>query len=174
VARCHASSVRCSAGARVMVREVVRPRAILRPCMIHVSMITTGGSKRYPGTMCGKADRDDSTSGRQTRCYWNKPYAVLEVPARTARAVTGLDSQTDSVIPVCRLLSPFDTESVVAPRQWPSQNAWISSQPIRPRRAPATCGPSLPACSRTPLSPSLLRHRVQCSRSISADAVHGD
>jgi hypothetical protein len=40
-------------------------------------MITTGGSRRSPGTMRGKPDRDDSTGGRQTRCYRKKPYAVL-------------------------------------------------------------------------------------------------
>jgi hypothetical protein len=137
-------------------------------------MVTTWGSRRSPGTRCGKADRDDSTGGRQIRCSRNKPYAVLDVTARPARAVTGRDRKTDRVIPVCRLLSPFDTSSVVAHRQWTSQNAWSSSQPIRPRRAPATCGPSLPACSRTPSSPSLLRHRVHCSPSMGADAVHGD
>jgi hypothetical protein len=37
--------------------------------------------------MCGKADRDDSTGGRQTRCYQKKPYAMLEVPTRPARAL---------------------------------------------------------------------------------------
>ena len=37
--------------------------------------------------MCRKADSDDITVGRQTRFYLKKPYAVLDVPARTARDV---------------------------------------------------------------------------------------
>ena len=36
VARCHASSVRRSADVRWMVRVVLRPRALERPCVIHV------------------------------------------------------------------------------------------------------------------------------------------
>jgi hypothetical protein len=36
VARCHASSVRRSSSVRGMVREVLRPRAIERPCVIQV------------------------------------------------------------------------------------------------------------------------------------------
>ena len=43
------------------------------------------GSRRYQGNMVGKADRDNITVGRQTRWYLKKPYAVLSVPARTAR-----------------------------------------------------------------------------------------
>ncbi len=59
VARCHASSVRRSAGVRVMVREVLRPRAIQRPCVIQVEPGTTWGPGSSQGSMCGKEDRDD-------------------------------------------------------------------------------------------------------------------
>jgi hypothetical protein len=117
-------------------------------------MVTTGGSKRSPGTMCGKADCDDRTGGCQTRCYRNKPGAVLSVTARTARDRTVLDSPTDRVMPVWRLVSPCDTASGVAHRPWTFPHAWNPSQPVRPRRVPATVGPSqhalallcLPAC----------------------------
>jgi hypothetical protein len=78
------------------------------------------------------------------------PYAVLDVPARPARDVTILDSTTGRVLPVCRRLDPLDQSSVVAHRHCTSKNAWNPSQQVRRHRAPATCGPSLPACPCTP------------------------
>ena len=129
------------------------------------------GSRRYQGNLFGKADSDNITVGRQTRWYLKKPYAVLDVPARPARDVTVLDSPTGRVLPVCRPWSPWEKESVVAHRQCPAPNAWTPSQQVRPHRAPATCGPSLPACPRPPPSPSLRRQTVPGLRSMGADAV---
>src|SRR5262245_49351342 len=105
-ARRHASSVRCSAGVRLMVREVGRPRAIQRPCVIPGEIVTTWGSRHYPGKMCGKEDRDDSIVSRQTRCYRKKPYTVLDVPACPTRDVTVLDHTTGRVLLVSRPLEP--------------------------------------------------------------------
>ena len=67
VDRCHARSVWRSAGVRVILREVVRPRAIPRPSVRHGETVTPWGSRRSPGTMGGKAHRNDSTGGRQPR-----------------------------------------------------------------------------------------------------------
>ena len=172
VARCHARSVRRSAGVRWMVREVLRPRAIQRPCVRQVETGTNWDSRRSQGTMCGKADRDDSTVGRQTRFYLKKPYAVLDVPARPARAVTVLDSPTGRVRPVSRPWAPWEQESVVAHRPCPAPNAWNPFQQVRPHRAPATCGPSLPACPRPLPSPSLRWQTVPGLRSMGAEAMH--
>ena len=41
VARCHASSVRRSAGVRVILRAVLRPRAIVRPCVREGSVVVS-------------------------------------------------------------------------------------------------------------------------------------
>src|SRR5215217_4530039 len=40
VARCHVRSVRRSEGVRRMIREVLRPRAIQRPCVLRVEIVT--------------------------------------------------------------------------------------------------------------------------------------
>src|SRR4029434_28344 len=74
------------------------------------------------------------------------PCAVLDVPACLARAIPVRDSTTGRVLPVCRPWPPCDTSSVVAHRQCPAHNAWNPSQQVRPHRAPAAGGPSLPAC----------------------------
>jgi hypothetical protein len=68
VDRCHARSVRRSAGVRVMVREVLRPRAIQRPCLIQVKPGTPWGSRYSLGIMCRKEDRDAIALHRLPAC----------------------------------------------------------------------------------------------------------
>ena len=134
-------------------------------------MITTRGSRRYPRTMCGKEDSDDSTGGRQPRCYLRNPYAVLKVPARPARDVTVLDHPTSRVLPVARPWKPCEQESVGAHRPWTTHHAWNPSQQVRPHRAPTTCGPSLPACPLPPSSIRLRRQTVPSARRSGAEDV---
>jgi hypothetical protein len=62
VARCHASSVRRSAGVRVILREVLRPRAIVRPCVrqgsvVVSSMASTHHTARHGSTTPGPVRR---------------------------------------------------------------------------------------------------------------------
>jgi hypothetical protein len=163
VARCHASSVRRSTGVRVMVSEVVRPRAILRPCVLQVSMKTTESARRAPGTIGGKEESADSTGGRQTRGARRNPSAVLEVPACLAREVTGRDRTTGRVLSVARPWEPCEHSSVVAHRPRPSHPAWHPAPQVRPQRACAICGPFLPESHRLPPSPRLRRHKRPCS-----------
>jgi hypothetical protein len=154
-----------------MVSEVLRPRAIERPCVIQVKTGTNWDSRRSQGTMCGKADSDDIPVGRQTRVQLKKPYAVLEVPARTARAVPVLDRTTGKVLPVSRPWAPWKQESVVAHRPWTAPHAWNPSQQVRLHRAPATCGQALPASPRPLPSPSLRWQTVPGLRSMGAEAM---
>ena len=139
-----------------------------------VETVTTWGSRRYQGTMCGKADSDDITVGRQTRCISEKTIRGAGCACMPhARDVTVLASPTGRVLPVSRPWEPWEKESVVAHRPCTAPNAWNPSQQVRPHRAPATCGPALPACPRPPPSPSLRRQTVPGLRSMGADAVRG-
>src|SRR5262249_33670232 len=58
-------------GVRVRVREVLRPRAIQRPCVLKVYTGTTWGSRRDQEERFGKADSDDITVGRPIPWYLN-------------------------------------------------------------------------------------------------------
>jgi hypothetical protein len=109
-------------------------------------MITTGSSRRSPGTMGGKAESDDSTGGRQTQCSLHKPDAVLDASARPARAVTVRDRTTSRVLPVARPWEPCEPGSVGAHHPWTTHHAWNPSQQVRSYREPAPFGQSLPAC----------------------------
>jgi hypothetical protein len=93
------------------------------------------------------------------------------VPARPARDVTVLDRPTSRVLQVPRPWKPCEHASVGAHRPWTAHHAWNSSQQVRPHRAPATGGPSLPACPRPPPSPGLRRQTVPGSRGSGADTV---
>ena len=170
VARCHASSVRRSAGVRWMVREVLRPRAIPRPCVIPVETITTWGPGVIRGTCLVRQTATTSPLvarhdvSEKTMCGAGCACTPCE-----GCPCTGQHHRP--VLPVSRPWSPWETESVVAHRQCPAPNAWNPSPQVRPHRAPATCGQSLPACPRPPPSPSLRRQTVPGLRSMGADAV---
>src|SRR5262245_30854473 len=118
-------------------------------------MRTTGGSRRSLGTMGGKAESDDRTGGRQTRCYLRNLYAVLYVPARPARDATVTDRTTGRVLPVSRPWEPCEPESVGAHQPWTAHNAWNPSPQVQPHRPPPLAiRPSQPALALRRLQPT--------------------
>ena len=173
VARCHASSVRRSAGVRWMVREVLRPRAIQRPCVIQVKTGTNMGFQAFSGKTVREGRQRRHPRWSPDTLIAEKPYAVLDVPARPARDVTVLDSTTGQGTSVSR---PW---AHVIHRQW---SPTVNVPPLK-RLEPLAAGATAPsprhvrsrpspACPRPPPSPSLRRQTVPGLRSMGAEAVH--